>query len=342
MSRQLFMTLFGCAALTGAATNAVVAADFYLRAEAITKAMPDPAGGADIPIAMWGFALDDSLGVELIPANVPGPQLVVPPGDSTLTIHMDNNLAVPISIVINGQVASLAPVKFTDATGRDRVRAFTHQTPAGNTADVTYTWTGLRPGTYLYQSGSHPQIQVQMGLYGAMTHDAAPSTAYSGITYDTETVLVYSEIDPAIHAAVAGGTYVPFGDPAIEMTSTIDYDAKYFLINGEPFRPGVTADIAVGSAGTTTLLRFLNAGQESKAPLLLGMHMQVVAENGNRYPFSKERYVLFLPAGNTRGALLTPAVGQAGTYPIYDRMMNLTNAGAATPGGMLRYLVVAP
>ncbi len=319
------------------------AADVYLRAEAITKPMPDPAGGPDIPIPMWGFAQDDAFqGLELAPASVPGPRLVVPPGDTTLNIHLDNNLTVPISIVIPGQVQALTPTKFTDATGRLRARAFTHETPAGNTAAVTYSWTGLRPGTYLYHSGSHPQIQVQMGLYGAMTHDAALGQAYTGVAYDAETLLIYSAIDPAIHAAVAGGTYVPFGDPATQMTSTMGYEPKYFLVNGEPYRPGVTADIAAGNVGNTILLRVLNASQESKAPLLLGLYMNVVAENGSLYPFPKERYVLFLPAGNTRDALMTPTTGQDGRYPIFDRKLNLTNAGAPTPGGMLSYLVVAP
>ena len=38
------------------------------------------------------------------------------------------------------------------------------------------------PGTYLYQSGSHPAVQVQMGLYGGVTSDAAAGEVYSGVT----------------------------------------------------------------------------------------------------------------------------------------------------------------
>ena len=36
-----------------------------------------------------------------------------------------------------------------------------------------YSWTNMKPGTYLYQSGTHPQVQVQMGLYGGVKKDFA-------------------------------------------------------------------------------------------------------------------------------------------------------------------------
>jgi hypothetical protein len=43
----------------------------------------------------------------------------------------------------------------------------------GNTSPVVYTWNNLQPGTYRYHSGSHVQVQVQMGLYGGVVKDAA-------------------------------------------------------------------------------------------------------------------------------------------------------------------------
>ena len=33
---------------------------------------------------------------------------------------------------------------------------------------VTYSFTAEHAGTYLYESGSDPQLQVQMGLFGAI------------------------------------------------------------------------------------------------------------------------------------------------------------------------------
>ena len=35
-----------------------------------------------------------------------------------------------------------------------------------------YYWNNIQPGTYAYQSGTHPQVQVQMGLYGAMVKNS--------------------------------------------------------------------------------------------------------------------------------------------------------------------------
>src|ERR1035438_10181773 len=46
-------------------------------------------------------------------------------------------------------------------------------TPLGCAA---LTWNNLRPGTYLLESGTHPSIQVPMGLYGILVVTAAPTT----------------------------------------------------------------------------------------------------------------------------------------------------------------------
>lgn len=339
MPKRIFSAVFALGCLT-LGTGAASGAEYYLRAEAFSKDLPDPSGVGTVGVPMWGFARDDAFeGVELEAVSVPGPGLVVPPGDTTLTIHLDNNLSEAVSIVIPGQVTTMTPVKFMDAQGRQRVQSFTHETSAGNTTMVDYTWTGLKPGTYLYQSGTHPAVQVQMGLYGGVTIDGVAGEAYPGIAYDAEVLLLYSEIDPALHAAVDGGTYVPFGDPALFTTSTVDYVPKYFLINGEPYT-ATTPPLAAGTVGDRVLIRFLNAGLKSRAPVLLGMYMSVIAEDGNAYPYPREQCSLLVPAGQTRDAILTPTAD--GTYPLYDHMMGLTNAGGSDPGGMLRLLEVAP
>jgi FtsP/CotA-like multicopper oxidase with cupredoxin domain len=288
---------------------------------------------------MWGFALDDSFeGVELEAVSVPGPRLTVPAGDTTLTIHLDNNLLVPISIVIPGQVATMTPVFFTDGQGRQRVYSFTHETSAGNTTMVDYAWTNLKPGTYLYLSGTHPAVQVQMGLYGAVTNDVVPAgaeeEAYPDVTYDAEVLLLYSEIDPALHSAVDDGSYGTTGP-----TSTVDYRPKYFLINGEPYT-ATTLPMSAGVMGDRVLLRFLNAGLQTHVPNLLGMYMNVIAEDGNPYNYPKNQYSLPLPAGQTKDAIVVPSAD--GTYPLIDRMANVTNAGGFSLGGMVRFLDVAP
>jgi hypothetical protein len=293
---------------------------YDLCAGTTTKTMPDTS-----VITMWGYGIDTATPC---PVTVPGPELTVPPGDNTLTINLRNELADAISIVIPGQQAAMTPVFFSDGQGRQRVRSFTHET----TTTGVYSWSNLKPGSYLYMSGTHPAVQVQMGLYGAVTHDAAAGEAYPGLAYDSEVTLLYSEIDPALHNAVLNGSYGTAAYP-----STINYAPKYFLVNGAPFESGVTPPVSAGSAGQRTLIRFLNAGLEDHAMVLQGQHMTLMAEDGNVYPWPRNQYSVLLAAGKTKDAIFTPAVNGTDpvTYPVYDRRLrsgmftNLTVAAAA-------------
>jgi FtsP/CotA-like multicopper oxidase with cupredoxin domain len=312
------------------------AAIYNLVAMPFDKTMPDGAS-----VTMWGYALDGTscTAPPCLP-SVPGPALVVPPGEGSLSINLRNALtgpgAEPVSIVIPGQLTTMSPVKFTDSSGRQRVRSFTAEAAPGGSQ--SYTWNNLKPGTFLYHSGTHPQVQVQMGLYGAMTHDAVTGLAYPGVPYHSEVPpLVFSEVDPVLHAAVANGRYgqaVPNPLPpglttADYPSSTIDYAPKYFLINGEPYTSS-SLPVAAGNAGQTTLVRMLNAGLQSRSPVLQGHYMRLVAEDGNPYPYAREQYSAFLPALKTVDAVITPAA--AATYPIYDRRL---------ADGMLAFLAVA-
>lgn len=324
-------------ALAIAATLPAQAATFNLRAEAFLKTMPDGA-----VVTMWGYALCNAAFTSCAAPTSPGPVLTVPVGDASLTLNLFNALPqvndadVPTSLVINGQSAAMTPVYVTDAQGRQRVRSFTHET-ARNTSN-TYTWTGLKPGSYLYQSGTHPGLQVQMGLSGAMKHDAALLQAYSGVPYNYQAVLVYSEVDAAFHAAVAGS------NDANALTTvgvTMDYQPGYFLINGDPYPATPDVPIGPGTAGQRVLLRFLNAGLETHVPTLDGLYMDVVAEDGHLAPYATTLYSAFLPAGKRVDAVLTvPAAPAFGRHAVYDSRMKLTNA-TATGGGMLTFLATA-
>jgi FtsP/CotA-like multicopper oxidase with cupredoxin domain len=333
--------------LAGLATIAIPASavEYWLRADTVNVTMPD---GVTVP--MWGYALTDA-GFTTGTPTVPGPALTIPPGDTVLTVHLKNNLPEATSIVIPGQVAAMTPVWDNGMTGARpsasaRVRSFTHEAlVGGGTAD--YTWSNVKSGTYLYHSGTHPQVQVQMGLYGAVTGNAVaatattPAEAYAGVPYSNEVTMLFSEIDPALHTAVAGGTYGTAGGP----TSTFDYQPKYFLINGKPYAAG-DAPLATLTAGQRTLLRFLNAGLQTHVPVINGTYLKMIAEDGNPYPWPgnpRQQYSVLLPAAKTMDAILTPmlAAGPAPTrYAVFDRRLNLTS-GAAQDGGMLAMLEVS-
>ena len=300
-------------------------ATYNLRAVTTTKAMPD-----STVVTMWGFALVsyDIEGVVVLGNNlvtVPGPRLTVPPGQ-TLTINLVNELLVPVSIIIPGQ--AMPQVNGADSvvarTADGRVRSFVTETPP--TATVAYQWTDIKDGTYLYHSGTHPAVQVQMGLYGAVTKDAAAGQAY-GRAYDGEAVILYSEIDPAVHAAVDE-------DPA-GYGATVDYNPKYFLVNG--VAADATAPIVTTSAKSTLLVRLLNAGLKSHAPEILGSHFEVIAEDGNPYLYSRQHSSLLLAAGKTLDALLVPP--SAGDYPIFDRRLYRSN-DPTVQGTMFTFVTV--
>jgi len=107
-----------------------------------------------------------------------------------------------------------------------RVQSMSTEAPAvapGTTSSTSLTWANLKPGTYLLESGTHPSIQVPMGLIGMLVVTAAPTTtaatatapatavagtaypavaattktaAIPAVQYNAEVPLEFSEIDP--------------------------------------------------------------------------------------------------------------------------------------------------
>src|SRR6516225_3796904 len=92
--------------------------------------------------------------------QVPGPTLIVNQG-AAVTIQLTNNL--PVSA---GNTSILLP-GFTVATSGGVTGLLTQEAqPSGGT--VTYTFTASTPGTHAYYSGTQGDLQVEMGLYGAI------------------------------------------------------------------------------------------------------------------------------------------------------------------------------
>ena len=265
---------------------------FSLDLMAVESLWNPPDGGE--PILMWGFA-EDTGDCATAPSlwNI-GPELNATPG-GTLVVNLRNCLAEGVSLVIPGQRASFSPVVVTDEQGRRRVTSFAHEAPP-NGGVATYTWTNIRPGTYLYQSGSHPAKQVQMGLYGPMK-----SGSYAGTSADV--TLLYSEIDPELHKPPAAAT--PRG-----------YHPRYFLVNGSATQPALPA----GDLNLPTMIRMLNAGLDFHVPALNSGYFDIIAEDGNPYPFPRKQYSAFLPAGKTLEAMWQP--DSAGMHVVYDRQLS--------------------
>ena len=152
-------------------------------------------------------------------------------------------------------------------------------------------------------------------------------------------VLLYSAIDPFLHHAVEDNTYGTAAFP-----SSIDYEPKYFLLNGKPYQnqadPLVPhhTPVPIGPPGGVTLLRFLNASSIGLAPSFLGTYVTLIGEDGNLLPYPRGHHTLTLPAGKTLDVLLVPAA-PARNIPLIDRRVNVTNNGVY-PGGLLTLLGV--
>ena len=333
-----FLTIGACLTLAGTSWGAAVTN--YFRAAAVTKTMGD-----GTPVVMWGFAKDSGPAVDDGVVTVPGPKIELPPGSQDLWIFLENTLPEPVSIVIPGLGAALGdPQRNPDG----RARSLTHEAAAAvGTVKGTavYTWSlnpgALISGTYLYHSGSHPAVQVQMGLYGALTKLQANNRAYGSVaTHNSEATLLFSEVDPVLHDAVATGNY----GPGLAVRSTTGYRARYFLINGQSYTNGfetnglahiLAGNIPNNNAQQNVLLRFLNASLDSHVPILNGEYLKLIAEDGKPYQYLQDSCAPQLPSLKTLDAFWLPT--RAGTFPLYDRRLDLVN-NATAPGGMLTYL----
>ncbi len=249
-----------------------------------------------------------------------------------------------------------------------RVQSFATEVGAGATSDTStgLVWPNLQAGTYLIESGTHPSIQGPMGLYGVLVvTDAATGTAYPGVTYASELPLLLSEIDPVQNAAVAAAVATAgfsetrvwsglpdgCGNPASATYNTcyppaVNYDPRYFLINGVSYDTSAAWRSQFGTTGAATgtvLVRFVNAGLRMHVPSIVGAlsdtgvpGMALIAEDGNVLPgVHKIQNEVFLAAGKTQDVLISD-IGASPTagLNVFDRQLSLSTNNRRN-GGML-------
>jgi FtsP/CotA-like multicopper oxidase with cupredoxin domain len=196
----------------------------YLLARPLSSSETVHDAGTDVP--MWGYQTCQQLSSGRVSdctgaVQSPGPVIRMDPSETTLRIYLgsclpnlsylqslnglqSNGTALSsittsaTSIVIPDIPKALSPVTFADAEGRRRVLSFDQMAIRAPSNDeqcaleqpaTLYEWTNVQPGTYLYQSGTSPQVQVQMGLYGAVIKNqsgSAPAAAGIdfGVAYD--------------------------------------------------------------------------------------------------------------------------------------------------------------
>jgi hypothetical protein len=263
----LFLTAAAHAAAPGISGGTGTTATFYLTAQ--TAFLNQPDGNA---VYAWGYGCATGYSLTFVPAaittatcstmQVPGPTMVVTEGQ-TVTITLQNGLPTPA-----GNTSILFPGFVVKATGGVQGLLTQEAAPAGT---VTYTFVANSPGTHAYYSGTQGDLQVEMGLYGAVIVLPAtiPADCSAGLPltnpggngkaklhwgepdfrlasaafdnaktcYDREYLFQWSEMQSSIHdAALAQVTALvgcTAGAPGCSLNvPTEPYHPNYFLING--------------------------------------------------------------------------------------------------------------
>jgi len=175
-------------------------------------------------VYIWGLATNSG------PTQYPGPTLIVNQGDP-VSITLKNTLPFPVSLVFPGQTVT--------ATGGNP-GLLTREATNTPTGDVTYTFTASQPGTYAYNSGTRQDLQIEMGMTGALIVRPAGFSPSNKATwkgynttdsaFDQEFLFLLTEMDPNIHDDVEHQMLAnPTASPVIDTTT---HFANYWFING--------------------------------------------------------------------------------------------------------------
>lgn len=250
-----------------AAAPGILGPTFSLTAQPAYLNQPDGSS-----VYSWGYGCASGYAPTFAPAmanancptmQVPGPTLIVTEGQ-TVTITLNNGLPTAA-----GNTSILFPgFKVTSSGGVAGL--LTQEAAPGGT--VTYTFVAATPGTHSYYSGTQGDLQIEMGLYGAIivlpAHVPAACTAglhadnltveqnwgekdfrlsqaaydHDKTCYDREYLFQFSEMDPHIHnqalaqvndpARLAACAAGP-GAPGCSLeVPTEPYHPAFFLING--------------------------------------------------------------------------------------------------------------
>jgi FtsP/CotA-like multicopper oxidase with cupredoxin domain len=274
LERLFALALLLLPGLWGAGAHAVVDGvtgttfNFTARADYISTGD----GGS---LLAWGYANDGGTGI----MQYPGPTLIVNQGD-TVTINLRNELPVPVSIVFPGQAGVTTS---GGAPGR-----LTAEVPADNGASVvSYTFTATHAGTYQYHSGTRPELQVEMGLVGAIiVRPATANQAYghAATAYDHEYLFLLTEMDPTIHDLVEMGL--------MNLVDNTTARPVFWFINGRnapdtmaqpniPWMPTQPYNaLPRMHPGEKILMRVINAGRDLHPFHHHGNNATVIARDG--------------------------------------------------------------
>lgn len=228
-------------------------------------------------IYIWGLAPEGSS------VQYPAPTIIARQG-TTLQINLTNQLTVPVSLLFPGQTNIVVSGGVAGAITREAQ-------PAGGV--VSYTFTVGRPGTYTYYSGTRPDLQIEMGIVGALIVrpvDAMGSVmemqAYDNTNtmFDHEFLFLLTEMDENIHDLVEQGRMTE--------VDTTTYFPSYWFINGRtgpdtmfasfvPWLPTQPYNcLPMFHPGENVLMRVIGGGRDSHPLHHHGNNSTIIARDG--------------------------------------------------------------
>jgi FtsP/CotA-like multicopper oxidase with cupredoxin domain len=340
---------------------------FDLQASAGRISQPDGmslyAWGYGCSTAPASFLPSQFVGVGYCGAmQVPGPTLIVTEGD-TVTVTLSNNLppaAGATSIVFPGFQATATGGQTGILTGEACPKPSAGLPPSCNS--VTYSFTALHPGTYAFHSGTRADLQVEMGLYGAIIvlpnqpntckakgpfSLAASAYDHAATCYDREYLFQFSEMNLDIHnqtdaQANGAGPIVVNTDPNMP---------SYFLINGRSMPDLMDADYAPAypnqpyngnphmHPGELVLMRVIGQGRIQHPFHFHGNHARVLARDANLLLSQSDKTALAGPLlftiatvpGQTVDAIFT-WTGQGLNWDVYGSLPHTCNGNTLAQG----------
>ncbi len=199
--------------------------------------------------------------------QLPGPTLIVNAG-ATVTVTLTNNLppaAGSTSILFPGfNVSAKATAGQSSGCATAQIGILT--TEAAHGCSVDYTFVADTEGTHAYYSGTQSDLQVEMGMFGALIvlpktvpancavglaasnlmaeatsgesdfRLAKSAYSHSATCYDREYLFQFSEMDPRIHQAAADQVLADnntcTNSSGCLSIATEPYHPAYFMING--------------------------------------------------------------------------------------------------------------
>ena len=206
----------------------------------------------------------------------------------------------------SSQVATNDSQAAVTASGGVPGRA-TQEAASGGT--VTYTFLATSPGTRAYYSGTQADLQIEMGMFGAVVvlprtppaacakgpYALAPAAYdHPDTCYDREYLFQLSELDSRVHEQVLAQVQACAAAPCPQIAvATEPYRPNYFLLNGRSMPDDMDTSYAAAyprqpynanphmHPGEKVLMRIVGQGRWQHPFHFHGNHARVLARDGN-------------------------------------------------------------